>query len=435
MANVNQALSIFTHTFAQSHDCPLCGSKISLAALNHRGEGWKAVVQELKHPSPSEPRVRQPLVQPGFCSQTFDGQEVRVVHSACWKVVARLWGENTFTVAELDGFLDCARDVAPFLPDIPFKESPEQLDITIDHRLDPSDLEHGPSDSTRDGDVLWWEQVQAGVKQEHLTPPSLVGISNHQLPARLRGFVAYTLRNASEVRRSPDPDSRFWVEVISMLANSPAAQFAKDEPDRPSRIAQAMRNLRLGGICRFPHTTNFDVVRANALTILVTLIPIPLEDLVATDSKDGKRAKLERPRDIPLASITSETPFRLNFYTIRRQCLVESIRDRSIMVGMKYLRFIEFDKTPAAETDLVPSITSLSGIRLIRDGIGVIAVHAKEGPDWLGIWQQDGSTHLTTVMAVKAATAEWTPGVITGNLTVTADVSLPLFCIIHILDP
>ncbi|KAK2606045.1 hypothetical protein QQS21_003563 [Conoideocrella luteorostrata] len=421
MANVSQA--VFTHTFVELHICFLCGSDISLAAINRHSEGWKAVAQQLKHPAPPRPRVRQPLVQPGFCSHTFEGEEARIVHSACWNVVTRLWGRDTFTVAELDGFLDCARNVAPFLPDIPFKESPDQLDVTIDHRLDSSDLEYRPSCTTLDSDVQYWEEIQGGLKDERLTSPSLVGISSYDLPSRLEGFIAHALRNGPEVRKSPDASTRFWAEVISMLANSPAAQFAKDEPDRPSRIAQAIRNLRLGGIDRFPHTTNFDVVRANALTILVTLIPIPVEDVEAAEAKDGKRAKLERPRRVYFEQMKSDVPFRLNFYTIRRQSTVESIKDRTVRLGMKYLRFIEFDETQAAPTDLVPTIGCLSAVRLIRDSIGVIAVHARDGPNWVGIWQQDYSLQISSDMAIKATAAEWSPGVDKGYLTVTSDVS------------
>lgn len=412
----------FTHTLATFHHCYLCGSEITLSATSRRGEGWKAVSQELKHPSPSQPRVPQPLVKPGFCSHTFQGEEARVVHAACWGVVVRLWGKNTFTVAELDGFLDCARNVAPFLPEIPFKESPDQLDITIDHRLDASDLDYRPSNFPNET-LQYWESLQSGIAYEGLISPSLLGISKYDIPERLDGFIAHALRNATEVRKSPDASIRFWAEVIGMLANSPAVQFSSDEPDRPSRIAQAIRNIRFGGADRFPHTANFDTVRANALTILVTLIPIPVEDVAAADTRDGKRAKLERPRSIPLASIKPYIPFRLNFYTIRRSYFVENINDRGYTIGMKYLRTIEFDESRGSSTDLVPTIGNLCGVRVIRDSIGVLAVHAKDGENWVGIWQQDPSIQLRAEMAIKPTAAEWPVGFAQGSLVVVADVS------------
>lgn len=338
--------------------------------------------------------------------------------------MAKLWGKNTFTIAELDGFLDCARDVSPFLPEIPFKESPEQLDITIDHRLDASDLDYRPSTSPNDT-LSYWQSLQSTLKDEGLISPSLLNITNHDIPPRLEAFIAHALRNATEVRKSPDLNTRYWAEVIGMLANSPAPQFSKDEPDRPSRIAQAIRNLHLGGPSRFPHTANFDTVRANALAILVALIPIPVEDLASADAKDGKRAKLERPRSIPLSSMKPLVPFRLNFYTIRREYFVQNMNDRGYTLGMKYLRTIEFDEARGSSTDLVPTINSLCGVRLIRDKIGVLAVHAKDGPDWVGIWQQDPSIQLSPEMAIKPTTSEWPTGFTQGLLVVVADVRIP----------
>jgi hypothetical protein len=342
--------------------------------------------------------------------------------------VAKLWGKTSFTIAELDGFLDCARNVAPFLPEIPFKESPEQLDITIDHRLDASDLDYEPPPSP-DDTLPYWTELQSGIKDEGLIPPALLGINNHEIPPRLEAFIAHALGNATEVRKSPDSNVRFWAEVVGMLANSPAAQFSRTEPDRPSRIAQAIRNLHLGRANRFPHTSNFDTVRSNALTILVTLIPIPVEDVAAAagDAKNGKRAKLERPRSVPLATIHPQTPFRLNFYTVRRKFFVDNGNDRGFTLGMKYLRTIEFDETRSSASDLMPTINSFSGVRLIRDTIGVLAVHAKDGPNWVGIWQQDPSKHLSPEMALKATTSEWAVGLKQGSLVVVADVSfLPL---------
>lgn len=425
MAGIN--IADFTHTFATFHHCSLCGSEISLAATSRRGEGWKAVAQELKHPAPSVPRVAQPLVAPGFCSHTFDGEAARVVHSACWKVVAKLWGKSTYTIAEIDGFLDCARNLAPFLPEIPFRESPEQLDVTIDHRLDAKDLDYRPADP-KEPALKYWIELQDGIEEEGIDPPSLLRIRNFDLPEDLDRFVANALRKASEVQKSSDRATRFWAKVVGMLANSPATQFSASSHDRVALVAQAMKNLRIGGVSLFPHAANFDIVRANALKILVTLIPIPVEDLQEAEPKDGMRAKLERPRSIPLADIRPTTPFRLNFHTIRRQYFVDNMNDRGFKLGMKYLRNIEFDEQQGSPNDMLPTIHSLSGVRLIRDRLGVLAVHAKDGPNWVGIWQQDPSLTLHPQMAVKPTTAEWPEGFKQGALVVIADVSGLMMC-------
>jgi hypothetical protein len=90
---------------------------------------------------------------------------------------------------------------------------------------------------------------------------------------------------------------------------------------------------------------------------------------------------------------------------------------------MKYLRTIEFDETQSSTEDLAPTINDFCGVRLIRDKIGVLAVHAKDGPNWVGIWQQDAAIQLSPEMALKLTTSEWAAGQAQGSLVVVADVS------------
>ena len=413
--------SELTHTFATFHHCYICGADITLNATSVPNSGWKAVAQKLVHAPGSPADGNHPLVPADFVSHSFEGEESRLVHSACWKVITRVWGKTAFTPAELDGFIDCARDVAPFLPEIPFAHAPDQLDVAIDHRLDTRDLDYRPHDPVRD-DLRRWMRLQAGLASEHLIPPALVAVETHNLPQSLEDFVTSTTSNPAEAQNSPDETVRGWADVIRMLVNAPGELFSAGSSYRPERVAQALSNLKHGGLTRFPHTVNFDVVRANAVTILRTLIPIPVESMHEAAPKGGKRAKLERPRHIHLSSIRPYSPFRLSFYTLRRRYFEENMNKTGFKLGMRFLKAINFDGN-TEEAELVPQIGNLCGVRFIRDHVGTLAVHAKDGDHWMSIWQQDPNVQLSPEMGVKVFTAMWPEGHRDGNLVVVSDVS------------
>ena len=428
----------FTHTFATFHHCVVCGSEISLTYATRPTESWKAYAQPLQHPSPSAPRVPQALVPPGLCSHTFEGEEARLVHAACWDVVARLWGKKEFTLAELDGFLDCARDASPFLPEIRFREAPDRFDVTVDHTLDAEDLEHRTSSAETDAQRRF-EELCAGLKDEGIKSPVLLaGLRRYPLPERFHAFVSSTLQSPSEATNNENPALRFWAKVIGLLTSvsaGPDSPFAQaDSPSRVDRVAQALRNIRRGGPSRFPHTANHDVVRANASSILLTLLLIPVEDIFEADPLDGKRPKLQRPRPEPLASLRPGWPFRLSFLTVRREYYVDNMNfGRRFRVGMKYLRTIDFrfhDEPPQPEQSLagyvVPSVRNLCGMQLVRDSICVFAVHAKDGNDWYTVWQQDPTIKITPHMAAVPTSAQWPAGMEKGDLLLVSDVSLVL---------
>ncbi|KND88840.1 hypothetical protein TOPH_06366 [Tolypocladium ophioglossoides CBS 100239] len=409
----------FTHAFAASHHCHLCGSDISLAYASRTGESWKAYVQELRHASPSMPRTAQALVPPRLCAHRLDsrdGEEARLVHAACWAVVTRLWDRDAFTAAELDGFLDCARDAGPFLPEIRFREAPDRLDVTIDHRLGVGDIEYRPAAACSD-EERQWESLCAGLEDEGFTPPALLGLRRHELPEHVDGFVAYARQQhgAGKALAGAGAGVRSWVSVVSLLTPCLA--------DGGS-VAQALRNLYHGGAARFPHTANHDVVRANALTILLRLLTIPVEDVFAADgARAGRRAKLESPRAVPLAGITPDAPFRLGFLTLRREHYGDYFNEGRPCVGMRYLRCVDFEhhKGRAARGDVVPAIGALCGLRLFRDRIGTLAVHAKDGPDWHSVWQQDAMVQLSGAAAARPTAAEWPAGATQGHLLVISD--------------
>lgn len=415
-----------THAFATSHHCHLCGSEISLAYASRHGESWKAHAQELRHAAPSVPRVAQALVPPGLCAHGFDGrEEARLVHAACWAVVARLWGRHVFTLAELDGFLDCARDAGPFLPGIRFREAPDRLDVTIDHRLDARDMEHRPAAAARGdgGDERQWESLCAGLADEGITPPALLGLRRHELPGDVDAFVARALRQPSGggAPGAATADAGPWAGVVGLLAPWLAG----------GSVAQALRNLYHGGAARFPHAANHDVVRANALTVLLRLRTIPVEDVfAAAGAPAGRRARLESPRAVPLADMAPDAPFRLRFLTLRREHYVDYLDDGGSRVGMRYLRCIDFEhrKGRGAPGDATPAVRALCGLRLFRDRVGTLAVHAKDGPRWCSVWQQDPTVRLSAAVAARPTTAEWPPGMAQGHLLVISDVSAVLCC-------
>ncbi|UNI15590.1 hypothetical protein JDV02_002112 [Purpureocillium takamizusanense] len=435
----------FSHTLATLQHCVVCGSEISLTYAARPTESWKAHAQPLEHASPpSVPRVPQALVPPGLCSHTFEGQEARLVHAACWHVVARLWGKTEFTAAELDGFLDCARDASPFLPEIRFREAPDRFDVTVDHTLDADDLEGRTSRAETDAQRRF-EELCAGLKDEGIKSPVLLGLRRHPLPERLHAFVSRTLASPTDAANKETPALRFWAKVIGLLTSAsagPDAPFSQaDSPSRAARVAQALRNIRHGGPSRFPHTANHDVVRANASSILLALQLIPVEDIFEADHAllDGQRPKLQRPRPEPLSSLRPGWPFRLSFLTLRREYYVDNMDfGRRFRVGMKYLRTIDFrfhddtqqhqhQQRPEQHTlagggsYVVPAVRSLCGMQLVRDGIGVFAVHAKDGNDWYTVWQQDPTIKITPHMAALPTSAQWPEGMQKGDLLLVSD--------------
>ncbi|KAG5989536.1 hypothetical protein E4U52_005481 [Claviceps spartinae] len=522
-------------------DCPLCGSNISRVVLDNPRERWKSSVQYLDYAPlsrrPSTDRHddggRMPLVASGSMDKLPPpSHEARVVHAACWAIMTKVWGTKTFTKAELEGFVACARCLAPFLPRILFQDSPGELDEDIDYafgddELDADELYQGELDAdylddeeeeeggVEDGEekegeemedeemegkyydemdyeeyedyedydemegneldyddegneicpedsntnemadlarkkesqtrkLLSWDETQQNMKQELLRPPSLIGLFDHALPppSELESFVARTLNHVAEVRHNPDPDLRFWAGVIVMLANSPASQFAKSSPSRASSITRALRNLHLGSLQRFPHIANFDVVRSNALSILTTLLPIPVGDMDDDSTYElvrTMRSQLKRRRAISLRDISysSDRPFRLTFFTIRRPRAEKAIQRRGVPVGRQYLRFIDFDVSRAVrDFEIAPRVNYFCGLRLVRDEVGVVGVDVLDGNDWMPVWEQDCSEELDGEGGVKRSVAEWDPRAENGHLTIVADAvkDLSIAVIMHRVD-
>ncbi|KAJ6443457.1 ATP-dependent RNA helicase dbp3 [Purpureocillium lavendulum] len=435
----------FANTFATFHHCVVCGSEISLSYAARASESWKACAQPLQHASPSVPRVAQPLVAPGLCPPTFAAeQEAGLVHASCWHVVARLWGKTEFTAAELDGFLDCARDASPFLPEIRFREAPDRLDVTIDHSLEAQDLEHRTSRAETDAQRRF-EALCAGLKDEGIKSPVLLGLGRHALPERLDAFVSHALQDPGEAGSGTGgPARRFWAKVVGLLTSTstgPDSPFSRpDSPSRAARVAQALRNIQRGGPSRFPHAANNDVVRANASTILLSLQLIPVEDICEAEplglAANGKPSRLQRPRAVPLSALRPGSPFRLSFLTVRREYFVDNMKfGRRFRVGMKYLRTIDFAfhddddmdqalpdlHVAAPATHLVPAVRTLCGMQLVRDGIGVFAVHAKDGDDWYTVWQQDPTATITPDMVALPTSAQWPGKMQDGELLLVSD--------------
>ncbi|KAG6055233.1 hypothetical protein E4U17_003112 [Claviceps sp. LM77 group G4] len=521
-------------------DCPLCGSNISRVVLDNPCERWKSSVQYLDYAPPSrrpstdrhDDGGRMPLVASGTMDKLPPpSHEARVVHAACWAIMTKVWGTSAFTKAELEGFVACARCLAPFLPGILFQESPGELDEDIDYAFADEDLdadelykgdldadylddeEEEENDEEKEGEemedeemeeeeyydemdydeydeyedyedyedydemdydnegneigakeqntnemaelarkkeaqarkLLSWDETQQNMKQELLRPPSLIGLFDRALPppAELESFVARTLNHVAEVRHNPDPDLRFWAGVIVMLTNSPASQFAKSAPSRASSITRALRNLHLGSLQRFPHTANFDVVRSNALSILTTLLPIPVGDMDEDSTYElvsTMRSQLTRRRAISLRDISysSDRPFRLAFYTIRRPRAEKAIQRRGVSVGRHYLRFIDFNVSRTVRGfEIAPRVNYFCGLRFIRDEVGVVGLDVLDGNDWVHAWEQDCSERLDGEEGgMKRSVAEWDPRAENGHLTIVADAvkDLSIAVIMHRVD-
>lgn len=165
------------------------------------------------------------------------------------------------------------------------------------------------------------------------------------------------------------------------------------------------------------------MVESNAVTLLVKLLSIPIEEVLAADLKNGKRPKLEKSKSVLLPAVQGPSTINLQFFTLRRRHYVDSGNDRGLRIGMKYLRSI--DIAPEEATGATPiHFDTLCGVRMVRGRLGAIAVQIKNGSSWTQGWQQDPNLELQDgQMAISTTQVEWAQGFQPGSFVVISDVS------------
>lgn len=363
-------------------ECRICGHSINLqyAAEDSKGPGaWRGYAQDLQ--LANQQPVPQPLVPAELCFSTFHG-ETRTMHAACWKIVESIW-KSEFSMAELDGFLDVSSDLAPFLPEIPYKVSPIEIDAGLTSET-PGRTSHQNSIT-----IPASEEFFTTLETEGLVKPMLPDMRNHALPPDLDRYVHRWLSDseAEDVESLQNPNLGYWSSVARMLENHP--QFSNVPPaEVAENITQTLKNLHGRGLDCFPHLANYDSVHANAMTILLALLRLPLDDIPEGPDLNGKRARLQLSRSIELPpALDTPAKLKLQLSTLRRQSYAEGSPDRSrLRVGMKYLRAIWIGPPDANITaepdDVVVEVPSFAGLRFIRDHLGVFAVLAKQGEIW-----------------------------------------------------
>jgi hypothetical protein len=319
-------------------ECRICGHSIKFqyAAEDSKGSGaWRGYAQDLQ--LASQQPAPQPLVPAELCFSTFHG-ETRTMHAACWKIIECIW-KSEFTMTELDGFLDVSSDLAPFLPEMPYEVSPVEIDAGL--------VLERPGRSTRQSSITIppSKNLFTTLETEGLEKPMLHEVRNQALPPDLDRYVRRWLSDseAEGPETLQTPTLGYWSSVTRMLANHPQLSNvprAKVVDD----ITQILKNLHDGGLGCFPHLANYDTVYANAMTILLTLLRLPLEDIQGEPDLNGKRARLQMSRSIELPpALDTPAKLKLHLSTLRRQSYAEGSRDRSnLRVGMKYLRDIWF---------------------------------------------------------------------------------------------
>ena len=217
---------------------------------------------------------------------------------------------------------------------------------------------------------------------EGIQGPGLVSSIKHDVPPELNDLISEALDPDRSPRRHVGSEASDFGRAARRLANELIFRSLPPE-ERIKAIAQALRNFNGGGTARFPHTANFDVVYANALTILLKVIRIPAQVLSAGD-KDGKRPKLERHRDIS-AEVSGSAALCLGFFTLRREYYVgDGQGGRS--VGAKYLSTASFtmgdyDSMGPARDALQLAVDSPCGLEFICDRVGIVC--SRQGRGWL----------------------------------------------------
>lgn len=409
-------------------ECRICGSSIKLqyAAEDRNGPGaWRGYAQELK--LASQRRGPQPLVPAELCYSSFQG-ETRTMHAACWKVAESMW-KNEFTMDELNGFLDISADLASFLPEIVHQVSPIEIDAALTSGISEVVTHESNTAISASDELLNTMEI------EGLEKPMLPDMKNHSLPSELDRHISRWMSTieSEDVETLQNPTLQYWSSVTRMLETHP--QFS-DIPrsQAAEKIAQILPNLHAGGLDSFPHLANYDIVYANAMSILLTLHRLPLENIPNAPDLNGNRARLTQPRSIKIPpALDTPAKFRLKFSTLRRFGATEANDDRkNLRVGDKYLRDIWFGP-PDTEIqtdadDVLLEIPSFAGLRFIRDHVGVFEVLVKQGDMWRSCWQQDPSFKWHESMSgVQSTVVEWEAGVGQPYFSIIANVSAILF--------
>ena len=164
----------------------------------------------------------------------------------------------------------------------------------------------------------------------------------------------------------------------------------------------------------------------NVARILGSLNTIPIEAIDDAFPLNGKLAKLQTGKTTQIASLGSSPEVQLQFLNVSRFHYAKH-NDRGMKMGAKYLHKIFFERDPDAGDDaIVLRTNSLCGIRLIYDGVGVIAVHLKGQSGWEFGWQQDPDLELRqSTMRIRVSHAEWQVGQHGGSFVIASDVSGP----------
>ena len=394
--------------------CYLCGTTIDRKYADHPTESWRACAQELtlRDPGPGE----GPLVEPGLCPLTIRG-EPRCMHQACFGVLHRLLSYSDLSAAQLDGLLDCARDIEPFLPQIPSGAAPDGLDEDLAARnleLGPKEEGVGPADAAcYDLATLTEEGIQAS---------ALVSLIKHDLPPNLHELALQALDPDFDADSCPDPQVSDFIRAAQLLQG--LAPFnTKPQDELVKDLTQALSNFNRGGVSRFPRTANFDVVRANALTIVYRLLSIPLEEGDSADWKDGKRPKLEQCRGIPVAGASGSPALYVRLYTLRRDHYAGEGEDGR-RVGGKYLRDLGF-AVEGPEGALRVPVDLPCGLEFVRDNaVGVVSVRVKDSGGWKTAFERGGISWDDEAKFPRSR-VEWPAGSAEGEFFVIADVCTP----------
>lgn len=401
--------------------CYICGTTIDRKyAEDPAGEeSWRAYAQELTLKDPQA--GAGPLVDPELCPLVIRG-EPRRVHQACSAVVSDVVGGGAFTAAQLDGFIDCARDIDPFLPQIPTGASPDRLDTDL---ASPGlDLERRES---MDPVQATWYDDQI-LQSEGIRAPVLTSIAKHDVPLRLEDLVSEALDPDFHASKYPDAGIQNFLAAARTLQSLPPL---RDQPpdERPISIAQALWNFKKGGVARFPHTANFDVVRSNVLTILTKLLPMDLEDVSSAHYMDGIRPKLEEYRSIS-AGCSASPALTLRLFTLRRNFYArdETDDEDGRRLGSQYLRDVGFatgDPEVDLEATLELAVDSPHGLEFVRDGLGVVRVNVKDSAGWRTAFAREGITGWDDKERFPRAKVEWMTGS-EEQFHIISDVSTPV---------
>ncbi|KAI9824849.1 MAG: hypothetical protein M1819_000801 [Sarea resinae] len=336
--------------------CYLCRSHIDSKAGNYRETKWKAFNQEL-FLQQTDGSAQWHLPPPDQMIMSVGGS--RVVHSACWVVVTKVFDPFDLDATWLARFTETLADLHPFLTPIAFEAAPDRLESSLD-KVE----EEASRDEPRKG---------LGVFEKFHVPRDVIQLIYACLD---RYDDVCNLRQVA----LEEPSTGVWLS-LGLKFRRCDPRFAEGTPrEIASRIQSALKNLR-DRPSLFPHASNYCTVWNNAI-ILRSKMEDPLAGQRTSEELSNRYFIYANPRLNILqmnalkidAKLAPASTLQLRFSHVGARRYICGLGINGNFSGYR------------GDSSLSIGLASLSGIRTVADEEGFGAIQVKDGLSWRDVW-------------------------------------------------